>query len=259
MFAMPSPFPGMNPYLEQPALCPDFHAKFLVALSERLVPLVRPRYYVLLERHVFIQEPPGEPRGRRFRGDLLVASSRPTERGGGVAVLESEVEAPVTVDHLAMEVERVAYLEIREREGGALVTVVELPSPANKRDDRSAYLAKREKILGSPTHLVEIDLLRAGRPMPEFVRPPCDYSVLVSWSEKRPHAGFWPIGLRDRLPAIPIPLLAPDPSPRVDLQDALNHVYDASGYEDFIHQGAPDPPLSNEDAKWAKRLAPPVG
>jgi len=252
---MPSPFPGMNPYLEQPALWPDFHVGLLNAIKERLVPLVRPRYYVLLERHDFLQEPPGEPTGQRLRGDLLVATSRPPERGGGVAVLESEVEAPATVEHLALETERVAYLEIRERAGGALVTVVELLSPANKRDDRPSYLAKREKVLGSPTHLVEIDLLRGGRPMPEIKRPACDYSVLVSWSEKRPRAGFWPIGLRDRLPTIPIPLLAPDPSPRIDLQDALNHVYDASGYEDFIYQGEPDPPLSAEDAQWARELA----
>lgn len=254
---MPSPFPGVNPYLEQPALWPDFHSGMLNAIKERLVPLIRPRYYALLERHVYIEEPLGEPTGRRRRGDLLVAASRPTDRGGGVAVLETEVEAPAIVDHLAMETERVAYLEIRERQGGALVTVVELLSPTNKRDDRSEYLAKREKVLGSSTHLVEIDLLRGGRPMPEINRPPSDYSVLVSWSNKRPRAGFWPIGLRDPLPVIPIPLLAPDPSPRIDLQEALNHVYDASGYEDFIYQGDPDPPVSPENTEWAKRLAPP--
>jgi len=255
---MPSPFPGMNPYLEQPALWPDFHVGLLNAIKERIVPLIRPRYYALLERRVFIQEPPGEPTGRRFRGDLLVAAARPEERGG-VAVLAPEVEAPTAVEHLALEVERVAYLEIRERGGGALVTVVELLSPANKRDDRPSYLAKREKILGSSTHLVEIDLLRGGRPMPEINRPACAYSVLVGRSEWRPRAGFWPIGLRDRLPTIPIPLLAPDPPARVDLQDALNHVYDASGYEDFIYDGAPDPPLPTEDAEWAKSLVPTGG
>lgn len=254
---MPSPFPGMNPHLEQPSLWPDFHSGMLNAIKERLVPLIRPRYYALLERHVYIEEPPGEPTGRRLRGDLLVAASKPAERGGGVAVLvESEVQAPAIVDHRAMETERVSYLEIRERQGGALVTVIELLSPANKRDDRSEYLAKRETILGSSAHLVEIDLLRGGRPMPEINRPPCDYSVLVSWSENRPRAGFWPIGLRDPLPTIPIPLLAPDPPVQIPLQEALNRVYDVSGYEDFIYQGEPDPPLSAEDAQWAKRLAP---
>jgi hypothetical protein len=249
---MPSPFPGMNPYFEQASLWQDFHTKFMVGLSERLVPLVRPRYFVLLERHVFIHEPPEEPAARRMRADLLVAAPRAGDEAD-VAVLD--VEAPVQVNHAEQDVERVAYLEIRER-GGDLVTIVELLSLANKRDDRLSYLAKREAVLNSPTHLVEIDLLRGGRPMPEADRPPCDYSVLVSRPGGRPRAGFWPIALRDRLPRIPIPLRSPDPDAHIDLQAVLDHVYDASGYEDFIYRGQPDPPLSNDDAAWARPFVP---
>ena len=249
---MPSPFPGMNPYFEQASLWQDFHTKFMVGLSERIVPLVRPRYFVLLERHVFIHEPPEEPSGRRMRADLLVAAPQPGDEAG-VAVLDAE--APAQVDHAEQDVERVAYLEIRER-GGDLVTIVELLRLANKRDDRVSYLAKRGAVLNSPTNLVEIDLLRGGRPMPEANRPPCDYSVLVSRPGGRPRAGFWPIALRDRLPTIPIPLRSPDPDARIDLQAVLDHVYDMSGYEDFIYRGQPEPPLSPADAEWARRLVP---
>ncbi len=103
---------------------------------------------------------------------------------------------------------------------------------------------------------VEIDLLRGGRPMPLLDRPRCDYSVLVSSAPARPWAGFWPIRLRQRLPVIPIPLAPPDPNARIDLQEILNHVYDATGYADFIYEGRPDPPLSSRDAAWARKFVP---
>ncbi len=249
---MPSPFPGMNPYLERPALWPDFHVAFLFELKAALVSVVRPRYLVLQERHVFVQEPPGEPTIVRLRPDPLIASPRREE--GGVAIVE--VEAPVEVEHLALEVERVSYLEIRDAASGDVVTVVELLSPGNKREDRLAYLSRREKVLGGPVHLVEIDLSRGGRPMPEFHRPPCAYSVLVSHADERPRAGFWPIGLRDPLPTVPAPLRAPDPHARIDLQAILHRVYDVSAYEDFVYRGRPDPPLDADDAVWAESLKP---
>ena len=67
------------------------------------------------------------------------------------------------------DVERVRYLEVRDREGREVVTVIELLSPSNKRagDDRESYLAKRRELLRSPAHLVEIDLLRGWTPMPQ--------------------------------------------------------------------------------------------
>jgi Protein of unknown function (DUF4058) len=138
--------------------------------------------------------------------------------------------------------------------------VLELLSPTNKRGgaDREQYVAKREQILKSAAHFVEIDLLRRGRPMPLENRPKCDYSALVSRAQARPWAGFWPIRLRRRLPIIPIPLLPADPEARVDLQEVLHHVYDASGYEDFIYAGEPDLHLSSRDAAWARAFAPPT-
>lgn len=251
---MPSPFPGMNPYLEQESLWQDFHIGFLNTLKERLVPQIRPRYAVLLERYIYVHEPPQGPSGRRLRADLLVATPRAGSHHGGTAVLE--VEAPTQVEHIAQEVERVAYLEIRDNSDGEIVSIVELLSLANKRDEQPQYLAKRGKLLASTAHLIEIDLLRGGRPMPDANRPDCAYSVLVSRAGHRPNAGFWPIGLRQRLPVIPIPLRHHDPDAHIDLQEILDHVYDASGYEDFVYRGSPEPPLSAEDAKWAQRLLP---
>ncbi len=250
---MPSPFPGMNPYLEKEALWQDVHIGLLNAIKERLVPQVRPRYFVLLERHLYVHEPPAEPTGRRLRADLLVAAPRAGQRAGAALL---EAEAPTQVEHTAQEVERVAYLEVRDRDGGEPVTILEMLSLANKRDDRPQYLAKRETLLASPAHLVEIDLLRGGRPMPDADRPPCAYSALVSRAGHRPRAGFWPVGLRQRLPVIPIPLSHPDPDARIDLQEILHHVYDASGYEDFIYRGSPEPSLSEEDREWVRQHLP---
>ena len=55
---------------------------------------------------------------------------------------------------------------------------------------------------------------------------------------------------------IPIPLRAPDGDARVDLQDVLHRAYDGPGYEHFIYAGTPDPPLSAEDAAWARQFVP---
>ena len=92
--------------------------------------------------------------------------------------------------------------------------------------------------------------------MPDTARPTCDYSVLVSRWERRPRAGFWPIGIRDRLPEVPIPLRRHDGDARVDLQAALDHVHDASGYANFIYRGSPTPPLRPEDMEWARQFLP---
>ncbi len=250
---MPSPFPGMNPYLEQDDAWHDFHERFLPLVADLLVAQVRPNYIVKIDEHVFVHELPPEPRRFLGRADLSIGRS-PTP--GEVLTEVGLLEAPAHVRLPALDVERLAFVEIRDRRSRELVTVVELLSPSNKRPgpDREQYLAKREQILGSSAHFVEIDLLRGGRPMPLADHPDCDYSVLVSRVEDRPDAGFWPIRLRDRLPVIPVPLRAHDANAQLDLQAILHRQYDAAGYEDYIYEGAPDPPLSPEDAAWAQTL-----
>ncbi len=220
---MPSPFPGMNPYLEQDDVWHDFHERFLPAAAEVIGAQVQPNYIVKIDEHVYVHELPAG--SRRLSG---------------------------------VDVESESFIEIRDRRSRERVCVIELLSPANKRPgpDREQYLAKRGMLLNSPAHLVEIDLLRSGEPMPSEGRPVCAYSVAVSRVEERPDAGFWPIGLRDRLPEIPIPLRTPHPDARLDLQALLNRIYDAAGYAYYIHEGSPAPPLSPEEAAWARPLFP---
>ena len=252
---MPSPFPGMNPYFEQAAHWLDFHTEFLSALRRLLAPRVGPKYIVQLEEHVYIHDLPPQPRQRLGTADLSLVRPGGGEPGrAGVGILE----APAEVWLPEQDMEEVPYLEVRDRLGRELVTVIELLSPSNKRagDDREAYLAKRRELLRSTAHLVEIDLLRGWAPMPSEDRPECDYSVMVSRAEQRRAAGFWPIMLRDRLPVIPIPLRPPEEAVGVDLQEVLDRAYDGPGYEHFIYIGNPEPSLSPADAAWARQFVP---
>jgi hypothetical protein len=241
----------MNPYFEQADHWPDFHTEFLTVLRRQLVPQIGPEYIIQLEKHVYIHDLPPEPRRPLGRPDLSLIRSEPI--AAGRPHLEV-LEAPAEVLLPAQDIERVAFLEIRDRKGRELVTVIELLSPSNKRpgDDRLQYLAKRREILRSTAHLVEIDLLRGWLPMPADDRPEGDYSVLVSRFERRPAAEFWPIRLRDRLPTIPIPLRPGDADGRVDLQEVVNQAYEGPGYENFIYEGSPEPPLNATDAEWAR-------
>jgi hypothetical protein len=157
-----------------------------------------------------------------------------------------------------VDVERLAYVEIRDRRNRQLVTLIELLSPANKRpgSDRDQYVAKRNEIVASSAHFVEIDLLRGGERLPLEGAPESDYRALVSRCETRPRVGIWPVALRDRLPLIPIPLREPDPDAQLDLQDVLDDIYDKARYHTYIYDGTPEPPLSPADECWARQFAP---
>jgi len=169
----------MNPYIEQDDAWHDFHERFLPAAAERIGPQVQPSYIVKIDEHVYIHENPHESRRLWGRADLAVT---PTGQPGLAHAAAGPIAAPAHVRIPAIDVERLAYIEIRDRRSRELVTVIELLSPSNKRPgpDRDQYLAKRGQVLASPAHLIEIDLLRGGAPMPAVDRTDCDYAVLVS-------------------------------------------------------------------------------
>jgi hypothetical protein len=256
---MPSPFPGMNPYLEQEDVWHDFHERFVPHLTEALVPQpqVRAGYIVKIDEHVFIHERSAQERAFVGRADVLVAGVHPASSAQpAAAILEAPAFARVP---LAVEEERLSFVEIRDRRDRQLVAVIELLSPSNKYagPDREQYLAKRLQILRSRAHLIEIDLLRGGPRPPLEDLPECDYCVTVSRAEERPRVGVWPLRLRDPLPVVPVPLRAPDPDARLDLQELLHRVYDLAGYADYIYTGAPHPRLPPADAAWARQFLPP--
>ncbi len=252
---MPSPFPGMNPYLEQPDVWNDFHLTLIPVVRELLLPQVRPAYFIRLDEHLYIHEPSEADRRFVVRGDRNVTR----EPAGGIpATSAAVIDAPVRGRVPVPDYERHPYLEVRDRESEEVVTVIELLSPSNKTPgkDRDHYLAKRDEILWSGAHLVEIDLLRAGRRPPVEGLPPCAYYVMVSRAEPRPEVELWPIGLREPLPLVPVPLRDPHPDARLDLQAALHRAYDSGGY-DFIYRHPLEPSLSPDDNAWAAQFVPP--
>jgi hypothetical protein len=77
--------------------------------------------------------------------------------------------------------------------------------------------------------------------------------MMVSRYADRPQVGLWPLGLRDKLPTIPLPLLAQERA-TIDLQSALHQAYEAAGYADYIYTNAPTPPLQGADAEWVQQV-----
>ena len=224
------PFPGMDPFLEQSSVWHDFHESFIYECRRLLVPQISPAYVAKLDEHIYIHELAADERRLIGRRNIAVA------------------EQP------AVDLERENRIEIRDRESGRIISVIELLSPSNKQpgQDRRQFLGKRDELLASEINYIEIDLLRGGPRMPLENMPACDYCVLVSRREERPRVGIWPIHLRDGLPEIPIPLRAGDRDAKLNLQAALHDVYDRAAYGAYIYEDTPQPPLSEKDAAWAE-------
>jgi len=256
---MPSPFPGMNPYLEQSDAWEDFHQSFITHARDILAAQVGPNYLVKVEVRLYLHEISTEERGFFGRADVGLTGTPGKEPLH--AASEGGIAAPVQLTLPTVEMRRTSALEIQDRRRRRVVTVIELLSPTNKTPGthRDEYLAKRALILAERTHFVEIDLRRGGeRPGPPKL-PRCDYYALLRRAEDWFTLGVWPIGLRDRLPVIPIPLTAPDPDVLLDLQALLHRVYDAAQYGKYIYTESPEPPLPSEDQAWAQQfLAPPT-
>lgn len=252
---MPSPFPGMNPFLEQADRWHDFHAAFLPKLRTMLVRQVGTDYIINLEAHVFVRELAADERQFLGRADVGISRHREDAKTPG---LSTTLGAPAMgLLPTPVDILRESYLEVRRRETRELVTVIELLSPSNKVPgvDRDAYVAKRRVYCSTGNvHFVELDLMRGGPRMPMNGLPECDYCVMVARAEERPSVGLWPIFLRDQLPTIPVPLRAPSADASLSLQPLLNDVYDEGGYANFIDDGSPMPPLSLNDQHWAAEV-----
>jgi hypothetical protein len=215
--------------LETPDLWPDVHHELISQIRSALNPRLRPKYVARVELRVYIsdEDDPGQ--------EALVPDVR----------IDDENEE--------------ARLEIKHLESGALVTLVEVLSPTNKirgARGRASFMAKRQETMASDVHWVEIDLLRAGAP--SVTRPalrPSDYRILVSRAGERTKARYWPVGLRQPLPVIGIPLRAPDADVPLDLATVLRAAYDRGAYDLSVdYRQDPDLPLSSEDATWADHL-----
>ncbi len=254
---MRSPFPGMDPYLEHSELWPEVHHRLITAIANAIAPPIRPKYRIAIEKRTYLTH---------FDDSILVGipdvsvfspKSTSSSTSSGTATLPRTPEAVTVTLPIPIEVKE-GYLEIREVATSRVVTVIEIISPTNKRagKGRSDYVTKREQVLGSSTHLVEIDLLRGGKPMPILgTTPNTDYRILVARGDRRPNADFYGFTLSQQIPKFLLPLQSVDTEPLVDLQRLLVQVYEEAGFELAVDYNIePIPPLKSEDKNWVDAL-----
>lgn len=246
---MPSPFPGMDPWLEHPALFPNLHQRLITYACDALQRGVGDRYFVSIGERVYIEEP--EPRS--FYPDVHIVE----RRHGRDAQLAAEADEPRVLLLEPIE-RREVYLELQDvTTGGTVVTVIEVLSPSNKQTGRGRelYLQKQANVLESTASLVEIDLLRAGEPtvaIPPGSLGAKPYRVVVSPARNRRRREIYAVGMRERLPRVAVPLRERDEPAVLDLQSVLAEAYDKGALHLKIDYTTPPvPPLPAADEAWA--------
>ena len=253
---MNTPFPGMDPWLEHPILWPDVHNGLIASLRDVIAPLIAPRYVVRMERRVYMVQPDdaelaGIPDLNILRERLFPYTPVAPAPAGAYAV-DLPAAEEVEIGHLAV------YAVDAPTKERWLVTVIEVLSPVNKlsKEGRQKYLEKRAELLGNRTNLVEIDLLRAGEPLPMTGDAPrSDYRVVVARGWRRPRAYVYPCNVRDPLPDFPLPLQRGEAEPLIPLNATLHALYARARYDlELDYSVAPKPPLRAEDAEWARQL-----
>lgn len=254
---MPSPFPGMDPYLEG-YLWSDVHNALANKIRQMLVPLLRPRYTARLEVYLVEDTSPESEIGILYP-DVEVLQVQPTEasRQTGSASQGATATTPALLTlPLLLPVEvRIPTIEIRDTAQNRLISCIEILSPVNKREPGlSEYRRKRQRLYQANVHLIEIDLLRrCARPYNHPRLPAVPYLVTLT----RAHSGVvevWAIALGDELPTLPVPLQAPDEAVPLDLGAALRAIYDEAAYDLSIDYRQPPPPpaFSELDMEWLR-------
>ena len=220
---MPSPFPGMDPFLEEEKLWPAFHHHFVAGLFQILLPNLIDRYRARVGQRQYATEMP-----------LFTSIIR-----------EEHCEE---------------FIEIRQRSDNKLVTLVEVVSPSNKLTipGRASYLDRRRDARMQNASIVEIDLVLQGQPLLEYPRedlPEWDYAVTVTRAAHSERHEIYTATVQKRLPRFKLPLAMDDRDTVVDLQAAFARCYDQAGFSAQIDYKASPPMLrKDEDRRWVNDL-----
>jgi hypothetical protein len=259
---MPSPFPGMDPYLEDPMLWPDLHSTLITFLKVTLNAQLPPQYVAHIDERLYIVEPK-----RNIYPDVAIVGQvkeqAPRRKQGG-ATLAVESDPPYVIFQQPAQIREAFINLVRKGSSGRVVATIEILSPSNKdsgNPGRALYAKKQQEILGSSTHLVEIDLLREGQHTVAASEPlldergPWDYVVCLHRGGEGDYFRTWPVTVRERLPRILVPLADEHGDVVLDLQAMFQRCYDESGYNrDLDYTQEPAVPLTSEDAEWANTL-----
>lgn len=264
---MPSPFPGMDPYLEHPTRWPGAHQALIAYMNEALNFVLPPGYAASIGERIYVLQP-----DRSIYPDLSILEHPGTRKtdsatggdGGGAAT--AVADPPLVLTYPPVELREVFIDILALGEDERLVTAIEVLSHVNKTpgsQNRDLYLMKQRQILSSDAHLLEIDLLRTGtETVAAFSSNPsrrrdADWDYLVCLH--RVGAGdtyeAWPGRVRERLPRVAVPLSNGDPDVALDLQAIFDRCYDAGPYRRRVdYRREPIPELRGEDAVWADAL-----
>ena len=264
---MPSPFPGMDPFLENPRIFPDFHDTMIAFIKEGIQPKLPAPYYAAIAARVWLEK------ADRFLGpDVRIHREEGPKPhmhpDNGVVIIQDTMTKPV-VFRVPLEEIKETYLQVfqHDKKGEKrLITSIEILSPTNKllgKRGRTLYLRKQREMLRGGVNLVEIDLLRGGThatavPLDWALAKTggFDYHVSIRRPARAEEYVVYPIPLTASLPTIGVPLLDDDGEVALDLQAIFIKTYDAGNYE---RQGAyegrvPDPALTTSQIGWVKKI-----
>lgn len=247
---MSSPFPGMDPFLEEPARWAGVHSRLINAISEVIAESVSPAFFVEIEERIYIVTPDD------YASQVIVPDVY-LVRGRGLAPAEEStgvIAAPTLVEPLSEWDIHDRYIEIRDKKSREVITTIEVLLPFNKAastQGRAAFLRKRRSVMSSAAHWLEIDLLRAGDRPPEMAGK-SDYYALLKRGELGAPFEVWHIDLRDKLPTIAVPLHPPFADVPLNLQQVFDTVYARAHYADSVDytDQVPLPPLRPADVVW---------
>jgi hypothetical protein len=258
---MPSPFPGMDPFLEG-YLWADVHQALANQIRAQLAPLISPRYVARLAVSVIEDETAEVEIGVMYPDVEIVeppSSGKPrTLREASTVLLlpEAVTISPSFILPLNLKYRQVT-VEIRDAGKNELVTSIEILSPVNKREPGlTKYREKRKRLYDAGVHLLEIDLLRRGtRVLSRRQVSQVPYAVMLTRAFAE-QVQVWAIRLQDPLPTVPVPLRSSDPEVPLQLQIALTSIYDVARYDLTIdYAGTPSPPaLAPTDETWMREL-----
>ncbi len=253
---MPSPFPGMDPYLEDEEFWHEFHSALAVMIQAQLVPQIRPKYRASVEPTI-VYEAVESGDKHLMRPDVTVLREVTTPAAPHAV---AEIAPAPLIQEVEMEIEvKLLAVGIYTTKGKQLVTSIEILSPANKVRNSQAYqqyIRKRNRVLNSPAHWLELDLFRAG---PRIILgqnlPAAPYFATLSRGHTRPKVEIWPMAVGEPLPILPVPLLDPDPDVPLDLNQAITTVYDNAGFDYAIDYSQPPPPPPLSETELARLQA----
>lgn len=255
---MPSPFPGMNPWLE--GHWRDVHTRLMVYIGDALQEELPPDLIAQVEESVTIQ--------REFDERTHVVpyvSVVEKSQYSPLSTESAETSATAVAVPLVVSLDRVErHVEVIDTSSGErVVSVVEVLSPSNKLPgaDRNRYIEKQQSYLAANVNLVEIDLIRAGEfvvaapaaSLPPHYRDP--YIVSVRRAANPEKAEVYHLPLRQPLPKIGVPLRPSDTDALLNLQQMIDTCFTRGRYDRKIDYGEDlYPRLSESDHDWANKL-----